>query len=231
METESDAALLGRARSGDRTAIDALLEKHEQRIYRFALRMCGHEDDARDVLQETLLAAFRNLSSFRGDAQLSTWLYQLARSFCLKERRLRQGEPRSFEDLDAPAARQFPSDVSGSEARAHAREVGTVIQAAIATLDPEQREALLLRDLEGLTAEDAAEVIGIEVGALKSRLHRARLSLEQHLADVLDESPDSVGCPELAQELAGLRRFGDRPGGLPDHRSAPRWLQPLCGSV
>jgi RNA polymerase sigma-70 factor (ECF subfamily) len=202
MEYENDARLLERLRKGDAGAIDDILQKHEQRIYRFGLRMCGHEDDARDVLQETLLAAYRNLPTFRGDAQLSTWMYQIARSFCIKQRRLREGEPASFEDVDSAPSRQLASDTSGSEARTHAREVGHLIQAAISTLGPDSREALVLRDVEGLSAEEAAAVVGIEVGALKSRLHRARLSLRQHLSDVLEESPDAVACPELAHELA-----------------------------
>ncbi len=201
MQSHDEAGLLESARAGDRSAIEAILQHHEQRIYRFGLRMCGNEDDAHDVLQETLLAAYRNLPTFRGDAQLSTWLYQVARSFCIKQRRLHEGQPTSFEDLDASPAQRVASDDSGNDARAHAREVGTLIQAAIGTLGGDLREALVLRDVEGLSAEEAAEVVGIEVGALKSRLHRARLSLKQQLAAVLDESPEAVGCPELAQEL------------------------------
>ena len=87
MPPSDDAELITRARAGDRRAIDELLARYEPNIYRFGLRMCGDEDAAREVLQETLLAAFRYLSGFRGDAALSTWLYQIARSFCIKERR------------------------------------------------------------------------------------------------------------------------------------------------
>src|SRR5664279_6585612 len=83
----SDADLVVAARGGDRGAVEELLVRYEPNIYRFGLRMCGNEDAARDVLQETLLAAFRYLPGFRGDAALSTWLYQIARSFCIKERR------------------------------------------------------------------------------------------------------------------------------------------------
>jgi RNA polymerase sigma-70 factor (ECF subfamily) len=83
----SDAELLDDVRKGDRAAIEALLSRYEASIYRFGLRMCGNEEAAREVLQETLLAAFRDLPTFRGDAAISTWLYQIARSFCIKERR------------------------------------------------------------------------------------------------------------------------------------------------
>jgi RNA polymerase sigma-70 factor (ECF subfamily) len=202
MKSESDAALLALVRAGDNKANEALLQKYEQRIYRFGLRMCGNEDDARDVLQETLLAAFKNLATFRGDARLSTWLYQVARSFCTKQRRLREGEPSEYEDVDGPTTLEVPADVAGGDERAHAREIGSLIQAAIGTLGLPYREALVLRDVEGLSAEDVAAVVGIEVGALKSRLHRARFALKQQLAAVLDENPDPAGCPELALELS-----------------------------
>lgn len=85
--------LLELARAGDAQALERLLAKHEKQVYRFGLRMCGSEDAAREVLQETLLAAFKHIHSFRGEARLSTWLYQLARSFCLRSRRTRVGEP------------------------------------------------------------------------------------------------------------------------------------------
>jgi RNA polymerase sigma-70 factor (ECF subfamily) len=91
MTDTTDQSLIDRAKAGDARAMEQVLAKYETRVYRFGLRMCGNEDDARDVLQETLLSAFKNLSTFRGDAQLSTWLYQVARSFCLKQRRRHEG--------------------------------------------------------------------------------------------------------------------------------------------
>jgi RNA polymerase sigma-70 factor (ECF subfamily) len=198
--TESEAALLAQAQAGDRAAIERLLARYEQPIYRFGLRMCGNEDAAREVLQETLLAAFRHLPGFRGDAALSTWLYQIARSFCIKARR---GE-RPLEPLDervAEAAHAGPAP----DASAHARQIGAAIAAAVGALPPEQREALVLRDVEGLSAEEAAEVAGIEVGALKSRLHRARVEVRGHLVTLLGDDLEVGGpppCPELAQELS-----------------------------
>lgn len=202
MAQASDSELVERIKQGDEKAMEELLKRHEARVYRFGLRMCGNEDAARDVLQETLLAAFRNLPTFRGDSQISTWLYQIARSFCIKQRRRREGEPATLESVESPEVKQVAGEEPESDSKTHAKEVGTLIQAAIATLQPDHREALVLRDVEGLSAEEAADVVGIEVGALKSRLHRARLALKQQLAAVLDERDDVVGCPELAQELA-----------------------------
>jgi RNA polymerase sigma-70 factor, ECF subfamily len=200
-DTSPESSLLERARGGDARAVESLLASHELRVYRFGLRMCGNEDDARDVLQETLLAAYKNLGTFRGDSQISTWLYQIARSFCIKQRRRREGQPVEHETVDALEVRQVASEVPQSDSRTHAHQLGALIQAAIETLPPEHREALVLRDVEGLSAEEAAEVVGIEVAALKSRLHRARLALREQLAAVLDEQPGAVACPELASEL------------------------------
>ena len=197
----SDAELLEKARSGDREAVNELLTRHERQVFRFGLRMCGNEEDAREVLQETLLAAFRHLDGFRGQAQLSTWLYQIARSFCGKARRRSVGEPAQKESIDAPDVVALPSTDAQPDASAHAREIGELLQAAILSLPEAQREVIVLRDVEGLSAEEAAQVVGVEVGALKSRLHRARMELRERLAGVLENVTDSP-CPELAQDLA-----------------------------
>ena len=169
-----DRELIDAAKAGDRGAVDELLARYQPHIYRFGLRMCGDEESAREVVQETLLAAFRNLSTFRGDASLSTWLFQIARSFCIKERRgVKPSAPLTDCADDAP-----PPDV-----RAHAREIGEALARAIAELPAEQRDVLLLRDVEGLSAAEAARTVGIEIRALKSRLHRARIALRRSLAD------------------------------------------------
>ena len=193
-----DAELITAARAGDRAAVEELLARYEPSIYRFGLRMCGDEDAAREVLQETLLAAFRYLPGFRGDAALSTWLYQIARSFCIKERR-GQHPTRS---LDDQAAAQLVDAAPAPDARVHAREIGEQLSRAIAKLAPDQREVLILRDVEGLSAEQAAEVVGVEVGALKSRLHRARMALRTELAGVFSDERGPEPCPELAHELS-----------------------------
>ena len=188
-----DEALVEAARAGDRRAVDQLLAKYEQPIYRFGLRMCGDEESARDVLQETMIAAFKNLPGFRGDAALSTWLFQIARSFCIKERR-------GVKPMTTEIDEQLPDRAASPELQVQARQIGQTLAAAIAELPPDQREVLVLRDVEGMSAEEASQIVGIEIGALKSRLHRARLALRHRLAGALQDAPDP--CPELAQELA-----------------------------
>lgn len=198
----TDEELLKAARAGNDEALEALLARHEEEIFRFGLRMCGNEEDARDVLQETLLAAFRGVRRFRGEARLSTWLYQVARSFCTKARRRSAGEPARHESLETSAVQAVSAPASGPDERAHAREMARVLQEALLSLPDSQREVLLLRDVEGLSAEEAAEVVGIEIPALKSRLHRARMALQGRLATLLGaDSGHPAACPELAREF------------------------------
>ena len=193
MSTEEEEALLKRARAGD---AEPLLKAWEPRIYRFGLRMCGDEDSAREVLQETLLAAFRGLHQFRGDAALSTWLYSLARSFCIRQRRTRTTDPLGSDDHEDEAPR--PDSV------AHARELGLVLQAALLSLSDDHREVVVLKDVEGLSAEEIARVLQEDVAAVKIRLHRARSELRERLRAVLEPGGPVQACPELVEEIAAF---------------------------
>jgi RNA polymerase sigma-70 factor (ECF subfamily) len=197
--TADDKLLLERVRRGDLAAMDELLSRHEKDVYRFGLRMCGSEDAAKEVLQQTLLAAFRKIRQYRGDAKLSTWLYQIARSFCSKWHR---GTVPAEASVDSPEALAIPAAQPTPEDVARAREVGAALTAAIQALPYGQREVLVLRDVEGLSAEEAAEVLGIGVANLKSRLHRARAELRKNLTAVLD--PAIAPCRELAHDLSDL---------------------------
>ena len=196
MAKSPEAELIAAARGGDRGAVEELLARYEPQIYRFGLRMCGDEEAAREVLQETLLAAFRHLPGFRGDAALSTWLYQIARSFCIKERR----GVRPTTSLEDASDAALVDPAPRGDARAHAREIGGALSRAILALPADQREALVLRDVEGLSAEEASQIAGVDVGALKSRLHRARMAVRGSVAAWLEGS-DAEPCPELAQQL------------------------------
>lgn len=195
----TEAELIVAARGGDSGAVEELLALHEQKIFRFGLRMCGNEEEAREVLQETMLAAFRGLSGFRGEARLSTWLYQVARGYCMKGRRTNAGEPAQLEGLEAAAAVATPE--AAPDLSAHARELGEALYAAILALPEPLREAVVLRDVEELDGEEAARVLGIELAALKSRLHRGRVELRKHLAVLLEPGSGATPCPELAREM------------------------------
>lgn len=194
----SDDALVAAARAGDRAAIETLLERYQDRVFGFGVRMCGDAEDAKEVLQDTLLAAARTLGDFRGDASVSTWLYAIARSFCIKRRRRSKFAPTGEISFDQqPLA--LPSPSPGPDELAAGGEVKRALAQALEVLDPASREVLILRDMEGLTAPEVAKVTGASVDAIKSRLHRARASVRASLAATLGDAPPPRlrGCPDV----------------------------------
>jgi RNA polymerase sigma-70 factor, ECF subfamily len=189
-------ALVERARTGDADALDRLLRILEPQVWRFGLRLCGDREDARDVLQDTLLGAIRTLGEFRGEAALSTWLYTIARSYCIKKRRRPKGAPSGFVSLDAEegqAARQLADGGDDPAAHAERAELAHLLEKALAELPPAFREVVVLRDVEGLSAPEAAEALGLTVAAVKSRLHRARAALRTAFAGVVEGELRQLG--------------------------------------
>ena len=202
----NDLELLEKARAGDRAALEALLAHHQSQIYRFGLRICRDPEDARDVLQDTMLAMARGVRDFRGASSISTWLYTIARSFCIKKRRRSVHAPTEERSLDAEGSREAAALVDEARNPDEAlagKQVERALEEAIAALDPMYREVLVLRDVEGLTAPEVAEVLGINVQAVKSRLHRARLAVRAHVAPRLgipaaeDKGPAAPPCPDV----------------------------------
>lgn len=199
----SDESLLSAARTGDRQALETILERHQAQVYRFGMKMCRDPEDAKDVLQDTLLAMARGVRDFRGTSSISTWLYTIARSFCIKKRRRSKfaPEPERSLETDAAAEAKHLGAAGGAPDEALAgRQVERALEQAIAALDPMYREVLLLRDVEGLSAPEVAEVVGVSVQAVKSRLHRARLSVRERIAPLLGmEAPPSASgaCPDV----------------------------------
>ena len=199
----TDAELLERARRGDRDALEHLLTRHQDRVYRFGVKVCGDPEDAKDVLQETLLAAARSLRDFRGGSSLATWLYTIAHRFCLRARRKSTFAPTAIQSLDdgpGGAPIEIASDERPPDQEAAAREVRAALEAAIRALPADQREVLVLRDVEGLKATEVGQVLELSVPAVKSRLHRARLAVREALAVRLGqvEPPPAAGCPEVS---------------------------------
>jgi len=188
---------------GSKESIGQLLAGYAPTIHRFALRMCRDPEDARDVVQETMLAAARSLGDFRAESSLTTWLFTIARSFCIKARRLRSGQPEKLLSLESEDVEPMPSRAAAPDEAAGERELGRALEAAIDALDPMYREVLLLRDVEGLTAPEVASVLGIGVDAVKSRLHRARMAVRERLAPLLhaDAAP-GPGCPDVLPVLS-----------------------------
>lgn len=201
-----------RARGGDATALDVLLMRVEPMIYRFAQRLCDDPEDARGVLQETMLTLVRSLHDFRGESSLSTWLYAVARSHCSKRRRKQRHSPLTISLQEyAAVVEQVPSDVPDPATFLEQREISAALDAAIRALDEKYRDVVVLRDVEGLSAAEVAEVLALSVAAVKSRLHRARALLREDLARRLGEPLAGVpgaSCPQVV-ELVSRRLEGE----------------------
>jgi len=175
----SDEELIRLSAAGDRRAFEALVARHELSLFRFATRSCGSPRDAEDALQDGLLAAWRGAATFRGEAAARTWLYQVVIHACRRRQRRRSGEPERLDGLEA--AESLPSGERGAEERVADAQLGAALEQALAELPEEAREVLLLRDVEGLSGEEAAAALGVGLAAMKSRLHRARLELKERV--------------------------------------------------
>jgi RNA polymerase sigma-70 factor (ECF subfamily) len=172
MTPATDAsALLTAAQQGDPRALQALLAANRDVVFRYGLRFCRTTEDAEDAVQETLWAVARSIGKFRRAASVTTWLFTIVRNTCRRLARHHRGE----EDLaDVLPALADPGALIEDVA---ARQVEGILARAIAQLDADHRDVILLRDVEGLTAPEAAVRLSISVRALKSRLHRARSQL------------------------------------------------------
>jgi RNA polymerase sigma-70 factor, ECF subfamily len=203
-----DAGLIEAAQRGDADALEALILRYQPRVFRFGLKMCRNVDDAGDIVQETLLALARKIGEFRGDASVSTWLFAIARNACIRRRRRSKFAPvreESLERLEAGVRDAIADPASGPERAAFGHEIEHHLARAIDALEPGQREVLVLRDVEGLSAPEVAEVLGIHVDAVKSRLHRARVAVRARLAPALS-APVTAPAPDCPDVLALFSR-------------------------
>ena len=170
--------LLAAAQSGDVSALNRLVGAHRQGVYRYGLHVCRTTEDAEDAVQEALWAATRALRTFRGTASsIASWMFTIVRRECL---RLLQGHRRTPVTLEGREDDLVSEVVDPADALAVRRRV-ELLASALADLDPLHREVILLRDIQELTAPEAAAHLGISVDALKSRLHRARVNLREHV--------------------------------------------------
>lgn len=208
--TTDPKELLRLAQAGDARALEAILAEQAPRIGRYAMRMCRNRSDAEEVVQETLIAAARTLPNFRGDAAISTWMYTIARSFCIKQRRRGRSVRRadqSFDDPQASASLTQSDETHRPDRELGERELGDAVESAIGELAPMYREVLILRDVEGLSAAEVAETLGLGVDAVKSRLHRARVAVRDRLAPILmppELPPAAQGaqCPDVLNSFS-----------------------------
>lgn len=174
----TDEVLVARHLQGDPEAFNQLAERHQDLIYRVTLRMLGNHEDALDAVQEVLLRLLRALPRFRGESRFSTWLYRLAANTAIDMHRRRQSrvQPVAVDpDLSVEAPNSDPDHQCETAFREH------LLNEALKQMEESQRLLLVLRDREGLTNEEVAGILGIKVGTLKARLHRARGALRRLL--------------------------------------------------
>ena len=191
--TDPDIDIVERFKRGDREAFNEFLGKYQDRIYSFLNRLCGCPEGAADVTQETFLNAFRYLNNFRGEASFKNWLYKIATNACYKSKRKGKDEPAfelSLEQFlphhDEPGL-EIPDTVMAPEGQALSNELSDLIEQAILKLPKKYRLVIVLRDIEGLSGEETAEVLDISLSAVKSRLHRARLFVRDELRDYFEK--------------------------------------------
>jgi RNA polymerase sigma-70 factor (ECF subfamily) len=193
---------LRKARDGDRSAFGQIVEWYQDRLYNAVLRMVGDPEDARELTQEAFTRALDRLETFRGESGPYTWLFRIAMNLAIS--RLRQDQRRRTFSLDAANAgngkyRESPGQASSlldrvaadpsqsPAARMERRERDQQVLAALGRIDADYRAVLIMRDVEGFDYQQMADVLGLPLGTLKSRLFRARVALRDELAAYMTE--------------------------------------------
>ena len=182
-----DPAFVGRLRAGDKEACAICVREHSTNVYNLALKLTGDPAAAEDVLQETFLSAFRSIAHFEAKSQLSTWLYRIAYNAALMRLRKRQVETVSLDepvedDEGVPQPRDFADWSENPERVVLDAEMRRVMDEAVGTLSETLRSVFVLRDVNGLSTAQTAQVLGLSEEAVKSRLLRARLALREKLS-------------------------------------------------
>ena len=181
----TELELVRAAQRGDDSAFEELVRLYEKRIYHLSLRLCGSSDDAFEIAQEAFLSAWRGLKFFRGDSSFSTWLYRLASNAAIDflRRKKRQSGTDTVSLDDEETYIEPPDPRPSPQQRAERAELRRLLAAGLETLTPEHRQVLLLRELQGLSYEEIAEALELDLGTVKSRIARAREKLRKYLLE------------------------------------------------
>ena len=183
-----DKQLVEAARQGDATAFRELVQRHQRRAYAVALGMVHDPDDARDVCQEAFLKVHKNLATFEGEAQFFTWLYRIVANLCIDHLRKRRGMKVEFDDAlandDPDEAGISPQRTGFDPARALAdKELRAQIMAALDKLSPAHRSVLVMREVDGLSYQEMADLMKCSIGTIMSRLFHARKKMQMMLLE------------------------------------------------
>lgn len=182
LEALDDRALVTQTQAGNRDAFSVLVVRYQSRVLNLLYRRLGDRETALDVAQEVFLKAYRGLPGFQGESQFFTWLYRISFNEAANAHRRRERQPRV--EADAPESDRLP-DPHDSGAALERRDDTRLIQQAMAELGDEFAQAVILRDLEGLSYQEIADVLQVPVGSVKSRIHRARQTLRNRLTPVI----------------------------------------------
>jgi RNA polymerase sigma-70 factor (ECF subfamily) len=182
-----ESKLIQLAKTGSVAAFEQLVEAYDQKLYNMAYRMLGNREDARDMTQEAFLRAYRSLDGFREESSFSTWIFRIAKNACLD--RIRKRSQVQAVSIDEPiqteegqVQRELPSDLGDPEEYAEQQELSAVVHSALQELTDEYRTAVVLRDLQGLSYNEIAEVMEVSLGTVKSRIYRGRQALKEVLS-------------------------------------------------
>jgi RNA polymerase sigma-70 factor (ECF subfamily) len=178
----TDEELVTAFRGGDLSAFDALVQRWERKIQGAVYRIMGSGEDARDLTQETFLRAYRGLSTFKSEARFSSWLYQIALNLCRDRLRQKRGRVLvSIDDLDPTTAARIERVGPTAHDVVEARDLSRVVSLAMCDLPEEQREVIVLKEYQGLTFQEIANVLRIPVSTVKTRLYRGLVQMREHL--------------------------------------------------
>jgi RNA polymerase sigma-70 factor, ECF subfamily len=178
-----DHRLIAACLGGDSSAFGELVRRYQDRLFHTVYRLVENPEDAQDVVQETFLSAYQSLEGFKGDALLFTWLYRIAVNTAISLRRKRKATVSIEAGRNGQQAIE-PADLSEESRPGHSLERAEReqrVQRALARLSPEHRAVLVMKDMEGQKYETMAELLGVPIGTIRSRLHRARLELRELL--------------------------------------------------
>ncbi|HUT75133.1 MAG TPA: sigma-70 family RNA polymerase sigma factor [Armatimonadota bacterium] len=175
-----EARLIARSRAGDRSAQESLVRRYQDQVYHLAFNLLGDPEDARDATQDALIAMLRSLRTFRGQAELRTWVYRLTTNVCLMERRRRTVRTRLIVDLPAELPERLGLG-SDPQLTAVSREVQGAVRECLGRLPSAFRAVVVLRELESLSYDEIAQVLRVPVGTVRSRLNRGRQLLRAAL--------------------------------------------------
>ncbi len=184
--SDDEARLVERARTGDRDAFDDLVRVHTEGLFAVVARLCASRHEAEEVTQEAFLRAWRGIGRFDGRSQFFTWLYRIGINEA-KRRATQRDATLHVVSIDDPTLGELRDTGETPEARAQQRDLRRTLERAVRALPLDQRAPLILRDIEGLSTREAAELLGLPEAAFKSRLARARIALRDAVRDRVDE--------------------------------------------